>query len=72
MDEGKKRIERLTYTVEETADALGVGVGAAYTLCHRQDFPAVKVGKQWRIPRQKLSEWLERQVIEKAEGGDIN
>lgn len=68
MEESKKRLERLTYTVEETAAVLGLGICNVYNLCHSRGFPAVRVGGRWIIPRNKLDEWLDKQ----AEGGDTD
>ena len=33
MEESRKRLERLTYTVEETAAVLGLGICNVYNLC---------------------------------------
>jgi hypothetical protein len=51
-------------TVEQTAAVCGIGRTSAYQLARRAadhgegDFPAVRFGKQLRVPRQKLEELI--------------
>ncbi len=51
-------------TVEQTAAVCGIGRTSAYQLARRAadhgegDFPAVRFGKQLRIPRQKLEDLI--------------
>lgn len=52
-------------TVDETADYLKVPVRQIYMLVKLDDFPAFKVGKHWRIQKDKLDEWIERQIKDK-------
>lgn len=49
-------------TIEETAEYLRVPVSQIYTLVRCEDFPAFKVGKHWRIPKDKLNKWIEKQI----------
>ena len=64
MPEGQSRapVERLAYTVEEAAEALGVSRNVMYTLIHREDFPAIKIGKRRMISTTLLAEWVETQA----------
>jgi len=39
-----------------------IGKQAIYDLCHRPGFPAVKIGKRYIIPRDKLRDWLEKEA----------
>lgn len=55
-------IEKLAYTVEEAADALGLSVDTVYQLTHRTDFPAIRVGRAVRISRELLADWVKKQV----------
>lgn len=51
-------------TVEQTAAVCGIGRTSAYQLARRAadhgegDFPAVRFGKQLRVPRKKLEELI--------------
>ncbi len=51
-------------TVEQTAAVCGIGRTSAYQLARRAadhgegDFPAVRFGKQLRVPRQKLEDLI--------------
>lgn len=49
-------------TIEETAEYLRVPVNQAYKLVRCEDFPAFKIGKHWRIPKDKLDAWIDTQI----------
>ena len=59
MTETKK--ESAVMTVKELCEVLEIGKPAAYALCHREDFPAIKIGKSFKIPRKRFHEWLYNQ-----------
>ena len=42
--------KRLTLTVAEAAELLGISVSAAYDCVHRGELPAIKMGRRWLIP----------------------
>lgn len=50
--------QRLTWTPEEAAPRLGVGVKAVHALIRRGELPAVRVGRRWFVPRQALVEFI--------------
>lgn len=58
-------MDRLAYSVEEAAQALGVSRPTVYTLMKRDDFPAFKVGGRTLISAEGLRAWVAAQ----AEGG---
>jgi len=45
---------------KELAKFLGVGTAAAYRLVRQKDFPVLKIGRQYRISRDGLQEWVKR------------
>jgi excisionase family DNA binding protein len=49
-------------TIEEAADYLRFHPSTVYRLARQGAIPAVKVGKQWRIHRQTLEDWVRRQM----------
>jgi len=53
--------EKLLLTVAETAELLRIGKNTAYELVHRQDFPAVRIGRVIRVPKDALLKWIEKQ-----------
>ena len=55
-------IEKQAYTVEEAAEALGLGADTMYQLVHRADFPSFRVGRAIRISRELLAEWVRKQA----------
>ncbi len=48
-------------TVQETATFLRRGVACVYDLCYSEGFPAVKIGRTWRIVKSGLKDWVEQQ-----------
>ena len=50
-------MDRLTVSVREMAQMLGIGVNKAYELAGREDFPAIHVGKKIIIPIEALKRW---------------
>lgn len=49
-------------TVHEAADYLGVGEDVLRSLLRRRIIKGFKVGGQWRIPRESLSDFLMRSM----------
>lgn len=43
-------------TIEETAKKLKVGYMTIYRLVRKDKIPAIKVGRQWRIPESVVEE----------------
>ena len=58
----------LTLTVEEVAKVLRISRGTAYNLVHREDFPAVKIGRRLIIPRDQFRIWVDKE----AQGNNYN
>lgn len=52
----------LMLNVEQVGEILQMGKWTAYSLVHRADFPAVRIGKhKIRINRDELKKWLNEQ-----------
>jgi excisionase family DNA binding protein len=41
---------------------LGVAKKTAYDLAHRDDFPAIRLGRTIRVPREAFVKWLAQQA----------
>lgn len=54
--------EKLTYSVTEAAEVLGVSRPTMYELIRREGFPSLKVGRRVLISRQRLAEWVDQQA----------
>ncbi len=54
-------MERLTWTIEEAAKALGVGRGTAYELARTGQIPSLRLGRRLVVPRAALMKLLEGQ-----------
>lgn len=48
-------------TIDEVLGYLKVTARTIYRLIRAGDLPAVRIGRQWRIRRTDLDEWLDRQ-----------
>ncbi len=56
---GLEQIEsRLTLSVEETAELLGLGRSAAYEAARRGEIPSRRLGRRVIVPVPALLEWL--------------
>ncbi|TYQ13093.1 UNVERIFIED_CONTAM: excisionase family DNA binding protein [Acetivibrio alkalicellulosi] len=60
-------MEKLVYTVTETAKLLNIGMNKAYDLINQQQIPNVRVGRKILIPKQALEKWLEESTGEVTE-----
>lgn len=59
-------MERMTLSVAEVQQALGVGRNTVYELVNRSDFPKIRVGRKIIVPRDAFAKWLERQTEQVA------
>ena len=55
-------MEKLTMTVSDLQQVLGIGRAQAYELVNRADFPAIRLGRKILIPRDALMRWLDKQT----------
>ena len=53
-------MERLTYTVIEAADLLGISRGAAYEAARTGELPTVRIGKRLLVPKAALHKFLDQ------------
>lgn len=58
---------KLTMSVEEMADAVGIGRALAYDLVKRPGFPALRINGRIIIPVDALKKWLNDQAF----GGSV-
>lgn len=57
------RENSLLISVEEGRRVLGgISRGTMYDLCHRSDFPVVRIGRRLLISMPGLQAWLEQQA----------
>lgn len=47
-------------TVSEVAAYLRIGRTMAYELARHKNFPAIRVGRSVRVPRDRFLEWVQR------------
>lgn len=50
--------EKLTLTVEETAELMGIGRGTAYDAVKRGEIPSIRIGRRVVVPREALLQLL--------------
>ncbi|MFC0905288.1 helix-turn-helix domain-containing protein [Clostridium sp. MT-14] len=51
-------------TVKQFYESTPFGLEKIYQLCHRKDFPSLKVGKRYYILRDRVMEWFEQHTDE--------
>ncbi len=54
--------EKPVFNVEDIRKYLGIGRNAAYVLVMSEGFPAIRIGKTIRIPREAFLRWLDSQA----------
>ena len=65
--EAQERIKKLTLTVAEAAELLGVSLPTAYELAHTEGFPTLRIGRKLLISRVGLELWVDRRASNEAE-----
>ena len=59
-------MEKATFNVIETAEYLGIGRNQTYNLINNGILPAVKIGRQFRVPIKALEKWLMNEAKKKV------
>ncbi len=49
-------------TVKDLQSYLGFGKNKIYTLVNQNDFPKIKIGKNFLIPKEELNIYLKRKI----------
>ena len=66
-EKGEKIMEKVTMTVLEMAQSLGIGRNMAYELIKNGRVPFLKIGRQIRIPKKAFDAWLANEAsVDKA------
>ena len=58
-------MQRIMLTVKEVSEALGIGINQTYSLVKSDDFPTIKIGQQYFIPKDLFYEWIDEKLKEK-------
>ena len=56
-------------TIAEVAERLKLTPQTIYKMIKDRTLPAIRVGAQWRIPEQKIQEWIDAQAHNYAPEG---
>ena len=63
------QVEKLTLTVKEMQEMLGISRPEAYDLVKQDDFPSFRIGKRILISKAGLYQWINRQTMKNTERG---
>lgn len=55
-------MDRIMLTVKEVSEALGTGINQAYSLVKTEDFPSIKIGQQYFVPKDMFYEWIKKKA----------
>lgn len=55
-------MEKLVYSVQEVAEALGISKSYAYELVRKGIIPSLQLGKKRIIPKEKLKIWINEKI----------
>ena len=53
--------DKLTLSVDELAERMGISRPRAYELVHVEGFPSIRFGRRIIIPIEQLHQWLKEQ-----------
>lgn len=51
-------------TPKETAAYMGISMAQIYILLRSKGFPALRIGKHWRVEPARLQQWIEEHMNE--------
>ena len=54
--------ESPVFTIEEAAEYLKSNKSTMYVMANKKGFPAFKVGREWKIHKDKLDKWILNQI----------
>lgn len=60
--------QKLTYSVAEAAEALGVSKTIMYQLIRTKGFPVISIGNKRLIPIESFKRWVEEQAQQGWDG----
>lgn len=55
----------ISLSAEDVAQVLGISRANAYILMHSKGFPTIRIGRRMTVPKDKLIEWMEKQISSK-------
>jgi len=61
-------MEKMTMTVKEVSESLGISLQVAYQLTFREDFPVILLGRRKVVPVDGFKRWLDAQYPAAAAG----
>lgn len=61
------RTGRVTISVGEVAELLGISKPTAYSLVNSSGFPVIQIGRRKIIPAEAFENWLEKSAESRAE-----
>ena len=62
-----ERVQRLTMSVSEMSEELGISSKTGYALTHVPVFPVIRIGHRVRVSREGLAEWVKANEGNKLE-----
>lgn len=59
-------MEKMTLSASETAKRLGISKETVLRLLEFGEIPAIRIGRNWKVPVSTLEEWLIKRAYEEA------
>lgn len=59
-------MEKITYSIQEVADLLGISKSYAYELVRNGTIPALELGRKKIIPKESFHAWVNEKVNRKC------
>ena len=52
----------LFLNADQMSKILGISISSAYELMHETDFPSLRIGSRFVVPKEKFRQWVETQT----------
>lgn len=52
----------LFLNADQVSKILGISISSAYELMHEANFPSLRIGSRFIVPKEKFCQWVEAQT----------
>lgn len=58
---------RIVYTPAEVQAMLGIKLQTVYDMLRSGEIPAIRIGRNYKIPKEKFDRWLSTETVKQTE-----
>lgn len=53
-------MDKKMYTVKDIKEYFNCGINQAYSIVSKRDFPKIKIGRKYYVPKEQFEKWISR------------